>query len=213
MEKTIKILLIALVILTGCKVTRKVTESTVARSSEQTELTQQVKTQDVVNVQNDVNSELETTTVRTTKKYYPPTASSSAPLESSGNGGAVNHSTGSGTGGIDTGNGSPKTGALMEETTETTTTNKKDTDRSKVEATSEKQENKEEVKSQKSKVESDKTEVKKTGVATWKVIGGLVALLLVVYFLVKKNVIRIPFLTKIANLIDGFFGVSKGKTA
>ena len=190
MKNVVKILVVALVLLTGCKTTKRVTESTVVKTSEQTELIQQVKTQDVVNVQNDVNSELETTAVTTVRKYSEP-----------------------GAGGISQGVGSLEHGALIEETTITQTTKKRDSDKSKVEATSAKQQDTSAKGNKESEAQSEKKEVKKTGVPLWQIIALISAFLVVVYFLVKNSSVRIPFLTKVVEWIDSIFGAHKGKTA
>lgn len=216
MEKLIKILLIALVMLSGCKTTRKNTQSTDFKSSVNTEENRSVKENNDFKENKDVNSELVTVTVKTTKKYYPPTASPST-LESSGTGGAVNPSTlrqAQGSAGSGTGSEEPEIkGALMEETTETTTTNEKEQDKSKVEATSAKQEDTSKKKKQELEEHKEFKELKKTGVAQWKVIVGVLALLLVLYFLVQKGIIKVPLLTKAANWIKGILGTPKGKAA
>jgi PBP1b-binding outer membrane lipoprotein LpoB len=185
MEKTIKILLILLVVATGCKVTKKATESTVAKTSEQTEAVRTVKEVKDFKESKDVNSELETVTEETVTEFYEPVKDSMTIVDK---------------------------GPVKTVRTIRTVTTKKDSDKSKVEVVSS-GEAMEAVKEHKDIEEvKEHKEVKKTGVATWKIVGGLVALLLVVYFLVKKNVIRIPFLTKVSKRIEGVLNRSGSKT-
>ena len=64
MKSLIKILLIALVALVGCKSSSKLTESTVSTSNERIEVNSSVSEKKDLNVQKDVQIELETVTDR-----------------------------------------------------------------------------------------------------------------------------------------------------
>lgn len=188
MKNAIQILVIALVILSGCKATRKVTQSTDFKSSVNTEENRSVKENKDFKENKDVNSELETVTVTTETEYYEP--------------GVVSPSTGSGTGGLETGDRRPETGgkgAVKKETTTTTTTKKKDQDKSKVEANSGKQEDTTAKSNSNTSQKDTSVEKTKKGAVPWKVIIVVVVVVLlgVFYVLVRKEIIRIPILTRL----------------
>ena len=78
--KPIKILLIFLILLSGCRTTKKITESS-NLSSKTVDSSQSVNTQDQINVSNDKISDLVTVTTKTT--YYPPEANKATTDEKS----------------------------------------------------------------------------------------------------------------------------------
>lgn len=194
MEKSLKILLIALIILSGCKTSRKVASSETMASSSSTELNLSKNTQDNLKVDNDITSELETTTVTTTTEFYPPSEKSSSGTEQTGKASGVDEE---------------KQGPIKSKTQTTTTTKKKEADKSKAEATSKEQENANAKSNNDTEVSIIKVEKTKMGMTQWKIIGGVVLFLLVLYFLVRKNIIRIPFLTKTVDRINKLSGLSK----
>lgn len=182
MEKLIKILVIALVILTGCKTTRKITESSEIKSSERTETISTTKELKDFKEDKDVNSELETVTEETVTEFYRS---------------------------VD----SVKQGAVKTLRTIRTVKTKKDSDKSKIAATSTRQEA-QAIKEEKATVVIKEVKsVKKTGVSQLKVIAGLVAVLLFVYFLVRMKIIKIPFMTKAVEWINRLLGLNRSKAA
>lgn len=189
MEKLIKILVIALVILSGCKTSRKLTESAEFKSSVNTEENRSIKERDALKIENDIASDEETTTEETRTDFYPPDSKSTEkPDSSSAKKADVSEH-----------------GAIKSITTTKTTTKKKAIDKSKVAATNEKQEDTSLKKEGETEARSQKTEVKKTGISNLKIIGGVILVLLAVYFLVRKNIIRIPFLSKTVERIRRLF--------
>jgi len=195
MEKLLKILVIALVLLSGCKTSRKMTESSMMNSSISTEENRSVKANDALKIDNDIASDEETGIEETKIEFYPPTEKPDS--------GSVKK--------LD----SNEHGAIKSITTTKTTKKKKDTDKSKVAAASENQENTSVRTEGETEVKSQKAEVKtqKIGVAWWKIVLATIAALVAVYFLVRKNIIRIGFLTKVVAWIDRFLGLSGRKTA
>jgi hypothetical protein len=192
MQKTIKILLVAMILLTGCKTTRKATESSLVKSSEQTEAVRKIKEVNDFKEAKDVSSELETVTEETVTEFYEPRAGSK-----------------------ETGEGRPESvgprdervehGAVKSLRTIRTVTTKKDLDKGKVEATGERNEVETVANNKETKEVKDFKEVKKNAVARWQIIALMTAFLVTMYFLVKNGSVRIPFLTKAVNWIDAFF--------
>jgi len=182
-------------LITGCKTNRKLTESSSINSSTRTEENRSIKANDALKIDNDIVSDEETETEETKTEFYPPSAK---PDSGSVKKTDVNEH-----------------GAIKSITTKKTTKKKKDTDKSKVVASSEKQEDASLKKEGETEVKSQKAEVKtqKIGVVWWKVVGVILLALLAIYFLVKKNIIRIGFLSKVVAWIDGVLGLSATKTA
>lgn len=186
MEKMLKILVVALVLLSGCKTTKKLTESTVTTSNERTEVnTSAVEKKDLA-VQKAVSTDMETTTEETITEFYAP-GSTSSPTESI-------------TGSVDK-------GPIKAIRTIKTTTKKKDADNSTITDKGQKQENANQVRSSESEVRSEKKEVIRKGIAQWKVIVASIALIAggVLYVLIRKKVIEIPLLTKLMKWIKSLF--------
>lgn len=181
MKRAIKILLVSLVILTGCKSMHKTTTALAVKSSEQTELIQQVKTLGVSNIQNDLNSELETTTVTTVTEYYEPVITEQS------------------------GSDIPEKGSVKKEITTISTTKKKDSDNSTVASVNTQLKDSSIETNKATAIKSESKEVKKKGVPLWQIIVLLLAFLVIVYFLVKNSSVRIPFLSKVVDLIGGLF--------
>jgi hypothetical protein len=197
MEKLLKILIL-LVLITGCTTTKKMTESTDVNSSVSAEEKRSIKANDAVKIDNDIASDEETTTEQTKTEFYAPDSGSPQKPDS----GSVKKQ-------VD------GRGAIKSITTTKTKKSKKDSDKSKVAAKSEMQEDaslkakkQEAGRSQKSEVRS-----RKFGVAWWKIGGVILLALLAIYFLVKKNIVRIGFLTKVVAWINGVLGSPGGKTA
>lgn len=184
MERIVKILLIALVLLTGCKVTRKATESSVIKASEQTEAIRTVKEVKDFRENKDVSSVVETVTEETVTEFYEPVAKGVEP----------------GAGGVEP---VVKTGAVKSLRTIRTLRTEKESDKSKVGVSGERNEAEILKNDKDSKEVKDFKVVKKTGVVKWKVVAGIAALLVGLYLLVKKRVVNIPFLAKVVNWISG----------
>ena len=180
MKNLIKILVIALVILSGCKTVKKVTESTVSKSNEKIEINTSVLEKNDLSVQNDVSSDLQTTTEETVTEFYAPGS---------------------------TGSTSSPTGAVKSIKTTKTTTKKKDADNSIITDKGQKQENSQQKKEGETEVRSQKKEAIKKGVAQWKVIVFGIALVSVgvLYVLIRKKVIEIPLLTKLLKWLKSLF--------
>jgi uncharacterized membrane protein YeaQ/YmgE (transglycosylase-associated protein family) len=178
MKNVVKTLIVALLLLVGCKSSSKLTESTVTTSNERTEVNTSVVEKKDLAVQKAVSTDMETTTEETITEFYAP-ASTSSP-------------TGSVTGYVD--KGPVKAIRILK-----TTTKKKDADNSTITDKGQNQENTQQKKEGETETKSQKSEVKsqKFGLAWWKIGIGIGLALVVLYFLVKKNIIHVPFLTNL----------------
>lgn len=186
MKNVVKTLIVALLLLVGCKSSSKLTESTAKTSNEQTEVNTSITEEKDLNVQKAVSTDMETTTEETITEFYAPP------------------STGSGDGAI---TGSVDKGPIKAIRTIKTTTKKKDADNSTITDKGQKQENENQVRSSKSEVRSEKKEVIRKGIAQWKVIVACISLLAggVLYVLIRKKIIEIPFLTKLLKWLKLLF--------
>lgn len=180
MKNVVKTLIVALLLLTGCKSSSKLTESKVTTSNERTEVNTSVVEKKDLNVQKAVSTDMETTTEETITEFYAPPS---------------------------TGSTSSPTGAIKAIRTVKTTTKKKDADNSTITDKGQKQENSQQKKEGETEVKSRKQEVVKKGIAQWKVIVACIALLAggVLYVLIRKKVIEIPLLTKLLKWLKSLF--------
>lgn len=186
MKSMIKILIVALLLLSGCTVTKKATEQTVAKTAEQTEKVSTVKEIKDLKENKDIKTEMETVTEETVTEFYEPAKVNATIIQTT-------------------------KGPIKAIKTIKTTTKKKDVDNSITTGALKKQED--------SKLKFDKqeelrkvnVEVKKTGVAAWKIVAFVVALLVTLFLLIKYNTIKIPFQGKVIKMISVFLGLNRDK--
>jgi cobalamin biosynthesis Mg chelatase CobN len=191
MKNLIRILVILLVILTGCKTMKKTTDTSINESNN-TELNQKLKELGNTNIQNDYASDLETTKIEI--EYYPPDEipetgdrtlevndtktpeandAKNAPQPQSGD----------------------KKGAVKSITT--TTTKKREVDKGTVNSSNEKQLDTNAKTNANTNIENKSTEKSKPA-TPWKLITGIGLFIIagVVYWLIRKKIIKIPFFNK-----------------
>jgi len=191
MEKLLRILVIALVILTGCKTTKKMTDTSLKQSNN-TELNQKLKELGNTNIQNDYASDLETTKIEI--EYYPPDeipmTGDRTPQANDTKTPEVNDAKN-----VPQAQSGDKKGAIKSITT--TSTKKREVDKGKTNSSNEKQLDTNARTNNNTSIENKSTEKSKPA-TPWNLIIGIALLVVagVVYWLNKKKVIEIPFLSK-----------------
>jgi len=177
--KPFKILLILLILLTGCRTKKSTVESSIT-SSKKVDTSQSVNTQDQTKVSNDKTSDLETTTVKTT--YYPPAQDKASEIKKTDTEKDVK-------------------GPIQ--SIEVTTTKKADVDKSKTETSQAKQEVNQTGSKENSSVKTTESKEAKVPIQWGWIFGVLVIVIVIGFYLNRKFGIvgRIKKMLGISNLI------------